>query len=96
MYASFNRFEIKMTYKQAAAASHPGPCDYDVKELCHNKNISRQLDKINPDKIRDELWEYGAWDDTELMDNVENRERIIWIAAGDITDEYYPNGRMIK
>ena len=86
MYASFNRFEIKMTLAQANNASHQGQCDDDVTALLAVPAISKQLDKIPADKIRAELAEYGAWDDTELADDAANRSRIIWLAAGDIVD----------
>jgi len=55
--------------------------------------IRRQLRKIGPDAIRAELAEYGAWDDAELSDDAENRERIVWIAAGNIQEELYERKR---
>ncbi len=87
MYALFNSFDIKMTKVQAQSASHQGQCDLDVSYLAKDKKISRQLDKIGPEKIRRELKEYGAWSDEQLMDDDENRLRIVWIAAGNIMDE---------
>ena len=92
MYAAFNSFELKMTRVQAESASHPGPCDHDVDELLDVPAIRRQLDKIGPDAIRDELSEYGAWDDDELANDADNRARIVWIAAGNISDELYNKG----
>ena len=87
MYAHFNRFSIEMTMRQAESASHPGNCDDDVAQLLEDRRIVRQLDKISAEKIRDELREYGAWDADELADDDANRERIVWIAAGDIVEE---------
>lgn len=88
MYADFNQgFSIEMTKKQALSASHPGPCDDEVKALLQNAWIAKQLDLIGPSKIREELKEYGAWDEQELSDNEANRARIVWIAAGNIRDE---------
>lgn len=55
--------------------------------------LRRQLNKIGPQKIADELQEYGAWDEDELKDHAENRLRIVWIAAGDIMDELYEKSR---
>jgi hypothetical protein len=89
MYATFDRFEIEMTRAQAESASHPGPCDSDVEWLLTIPKIKRSLAKINPDDIRAELREYGAWDDSELMDDAANLARIVWIAAGHISDEMY-------
>ena len=49
--------------------------------------IKAQLDKIPTSDIRLELREYGAWSDVELLNDQENRLRILWIACGDITEE---------
>jgi hypothetical protein len=87
MFAYFNRFELQLTKAQAESVSHSGQCDDDVAALLRDKKIARQLDKISPDKIRDELREYGAWDAEELADDEQNRRRIIWIAGGNICDE---------
>lgn len=87
MYATFERFEIRLTSADAAAASHKGQCDDDVAALLKKNYVRRQLDNIAADRIRDELREYGAWDETELADDAQNRARIIWIAAGNISEE---------
>ena len=93
MFATFDRFEIQMTRAQADSASHPGPCDFDVAELLRDKKIVRQLDKIGPEKLRAELYGYGAWDDAELADDAQNRARIVWIAAGIISEECFKKSR---
>ncbi len=87
MIALFERFELRMTMAEANAAFHQGDCDADVEALCKDRGIIRQLDKIGPDRIRDELREYGAWNDKELSDDSRNRRRIVWIAAGNIVEE---------
>ena len=84
MEALFERFVINMTKAQAESASHPGACDMDVTVLLESPNICRQLKKINPDSIRAELKEYGAWDAEELADDAQNQKRIVWIAADNI------------
>jgi hypothetical protein len=86
MYASFNRFEIELTRKQAAAASHSGACDDDVAALLLIPRIKRQLAAIPDDILAAELQEYGAWDETELSSRADNEARIVWIAAGDIME----------
>ena len=88
MYAIFNRFELRMTRDQAESASHSGQCDADVEALLLDPEIKKQLDALDALKIREELREYGAWGDTELTDESANRMRIVWIAAGNITDGY--------
>lgn len=89
MYASFNRFELKITKKQALQGSHPGPCDLDIAELLNVPAIKRQLNKIPADLIATELKDYGAWDEQELSNHEENKARILWIACGDIREEIY-------
>lgn len=86
MFATFDTFEIQMTRVEALSASHPGPCDDDVAALVSKPAIRRQLDRIGADAIRAELKGYGAWDETELADDEQNRHRIIWLAAGNIAD----------
>lgn len=84
---SSGRIELKMTKSQAQRASHPGPCDRDVLELSRIPEIRRQLDKIDPETLRQELKEYGAWDAGQLESHADNLQRILWIAAGDIVEE---------
>ena len=55
--------------------------------LSKRPEIAKQLDEIDPEKLRKELEEYGAWDDVELADHAQNLQRFLWCAAGDIKDE---------
>lgn len=88
MFATFDTFEIEMTLAQAESASQPGKDALeDVRELLKDKKIIRQLKKIGNDKIRDELKQWGGWEYEELEDDEANRERIVWLAAGNISDE---------
>lgn len=93
MWAVFNSIEFQMTYTEAENCSHSGSCDLDVEFLVNTPKMKRQLDKIAPEKIANELREYGAWNDEELKNESDNRMRIVWIAACNITEEYYRNGR---
>lgn len=81
--------EIEMTLEQAQSASHQGRCDDDVAALAGAPDIAAQLAKIDPDILRRELKEYGAWDDAELADQEANLERILWLAAGEILDRQF-------
>jgi len=83
---SSGRIELNITKRQAAGASHPGPCDAEVLELSQAPAIRRQLEHIDPALLRAELAEYGAWDETELADHAQNLQRLVWLAAGDIAD----------
>jgi hypothetical protein len=80
-------FSIGMTYQQAKSASHQGQCDDDVKALIETPAIRKQLENIKQIDIADELRGYGAWNENELLNNQDNWERIIWIAAGNIVEE---------
>ena len=85
---SLGRIELQITLAQARSCSHPGPCDADVKALRQAPAIRRQLDKLSPQLVRDCLREYGAWDDEELADHDKNLDRLLWIAANDISEEH--------
>jgi hypothetical protein len=86
-------FSISMTKEQALDMSHSGDCTADIKyEL---SKFKRQFAKIDPESIRKELQEYGAWNDDELKDNEENQERILWIFAGNIKDEHYKRWKRV-
>jgi hypothetical protein len=83
------RIELNITKRQAASASHSGQCDTDVLALSQVPAIARQLKRIDPVVLRNELREYGAWDDNELADHAANLQRYLWLACGDITDGRY-------
>lgn len=96
MFASFNRFEIQMTLDQARQCSQPGKdAEEDVNWLMTLPHIRRQRKKLDPELIRQELREYGAWDTEELLDDEANWSRILWTAACDISEEEFMrrNGR---
>lgn len=80
------RIELSMTLAQAKSAAHQGQCDADVRELSKVPAIARQLSKIEPATLRDELKEYGAWDAEELADHDQNLQRLLWLAGGDISE----------
>ena len=87
LYSSFERFELPLTLEQARAASHPGKCDADVAALRTEPEVARQLAALDPDKVRAELKEYGAWEPEELADHDANLSRVVWIAAGNIAED---------
>ena len=84
LIASFNRFEIEMPEDAVRDCNHSGECDDDVKFWA--SRITRSA-CITPEKLTAELKEFGAWDETELMDDAANWQRIVWISAGDIQEE---------
>lgn len=87
--ATFERFTLELTEEQYLSGSHPGPCDDNIAELLRLDEIKAQFETIKPESIRDELKEYGAWDDEELQDDQQNQARILWIACGNIREDVY-------
>ena len=83
-YATFNRFEIEMPDDAVRDCSHQGRCDDDVTYWEQKIRID-----ASAEDIRNELREYGAWEAQDLEDDKVNRQRIIWIAAGNIKDGCY-------
>ena len=86
MYAKFERVDLHMTRAQAESAAHAGRCDEDVESLATLPQIARQLRRLDPDAIRAELREYGAWDASELADDEANQRRLVWLGAASICD----------
>ena len=88
MWTSFERLEIEMTLAQAESCSHPGDCEHDVRTLMEHPLIKRQRKRIDPELIRQELSEYGVWEEEELADDDANWQRILWLGANDIVEEW--------
>lgn len=80
------KIELKITKAQARAGSHQGRCDDDIAWLLKDKTIAQQMRKLDPETVKAELREYGAWDDDELGDHDQNLARLLWIACGDIAE----------
>ena len=78
--------DLKLTMSDAKSVCHSGACDDDVDYLMTKPYVIRQLAQINPEQLRKELYEYGAWDDDELADHNENLKRWVWISGRDIVE----------
>ena len=87
-WASFNCFALRLPGDCVADCSHSGPCDADVVHWA--PLVTRPAD-CTPDALRAELKEYGAWDADELADDAANWRRILWIAAGNISEDDAPD-----
>ena len=86
MWWTGNYTELQLTKTHAVIGSHPGPCDADVAYLRTLPAIRRTLNRLDPESVRKELKDYGAWDETELANHDENLTRLLWIACGDIQE----------
>ena len=87
MWTSFNRFELNITKAQVLATWHPGAMDDDIAALSKVPGIARQLKKLDPEQVRAELAEYGAWNEEELQDHAQNLQRVLWCGVCDIWEE---------
>ncbi len=79
--------ELELTAEQARTGYHQGQCADDAESLM--PELKPQLDKIDPEVLRKELREYGAWDEKELSDHKENLLRYVWLACGDVTEQIF-------
>lgn len=80
------RLNLWLTLEDAASASHQGQCDDDVKALSEKDYVACQLEKMDAAQIAADLKGYGAWDAAELADHGQNLQRLVWLAACDITE----------
>ena len=83
---SSGRIELQITKAEAACGAHTGDCDRDVLNLSAIPRIKRQLDKLDPELVAQELKEWGAWDSEELKDHTQNIQRLLWLACCDIKE----------
>jgi hypothetical protein len=70
---------------------HQGDCTEDIRRCMELPEVRAELSEIDPEALKKELSDYGAWDDEQLSIHQDNLERILWIAAGNIQDENLNN-----
>jgi hypothetical protein len=83
----FNRFVLSIPLECVEDCAHQGQCDDDVEWWTPRVMLAEPNAGISDDDIREELREYGAWEDEELSDTEENLRRILWIACCNIVEE---------
>lgn len=86
--SSDGKIELELTLDDAKSGSHQGQCDDDIEGLRRVPYVKAQLDKLDPADVRNELRGYGAWDTTELADDEQNLNRLLWLACGNIREEH--------
>lgn len=84
-FVSFNYGELELPVQALEECHHQGRCDADVDHW--HSQIDWGSQSMDAEAIRKELYEYGAWDDEQLSDVIENQKRILWIAAGNWQEE---------
>lgn len=94
-WASFNRFELRLPGQCVIDCSHSGACDEDVTNWTPKirEQVARDVFPNAPtdQAIREQLEEYGAWDDEALQDAEENWRRLVWCAACNVAEESEPD-----
>lgn len=86
--SSDGRINLEITKAQAHGAYHSGPCDRDIQDLRAAPRIKRQLAQLDVEDVRRELRGHGAWTVQELEDRGQNLDRLLWLACGDIVEEW--------
>ena len=78
---------LELEESDALSGSHQGRCDDDIAALRAEPYIAAQLNALDPDRVRREQKEYGAWEPEELADHDANLSRLLWCACCDIREE---------
>ena len=94
-WATFNRFELRIPGQAVLDIAQPGPADSAVDYWAGRINRYAWGEDHawapTPARVREELREYGAWDDDDLLDDDENWHRIVWMAACNIAEDEEPD-----
>lgn len=57
-----------------------------VTNAMKDKELKKELMSLDKQAIVNELSEYGAWDNEELLDHESNIIKLLWLAAWDISE----------
>jgi hypothetical protein len=88
MYTSFENIEFELPLAVALSCSQPGKdAEADVWRARQDPKLREALSQLDPEKVKEELRGYGAWDREELEDHETNLGRIVWIAACGIRED---------
>ena len=78
----FNYGELCLPVEALKDCNHQGQCDDDVEYW--EKEIDWKAQSMDAEAIRKQVSEYCDWD---VSDELQNRRRLLWIAAGNWQDE---------
>lgn len=81
------RIELTFHQEDITHVCHRGANDPYVEDVVRLPRVRDQLVKLDPELVRNTLREYGAWDDDELTDHVQNLHRLVWIALWDCKED---------
>jgi len=80
-YYAEHGFSFELPIEAVGDCSHQGPCDDDVDAWHPEVDFSH----ISDADLANELSDYTDWD---VSDRETNEKRILWIAAGNIKEEW--------
>jgi hypothetical protein len=95
-WASCNNLEFRVPGRAVLdickSGSNDAAVDAHLDEVQRLTNELYKTNRSNPwrptsESIREELYEHGAWDDSELADDKANWARLLWIAAWNIYED---------
>ena len=94
-FAPFNRFALELPGQCVLDCSGPGDATEAVQHwtslrLRGTPNEIKRPAECTEENLAAELKEFGAWDAEELANDGDNWERIVWIAAGNISEDSEP------
>ena len=82
-----NYVALSLRRTDVESCAQSGRNDEAVEEALRAPYVIAQFEALDPDAIRSEIREYGAWDDQELADDAQNQARLLWCAAWSIREE---------
>lgn len=80
------RFSLELTGEQAYMDA--GAQDENIAALRRVPAIAEQLDALDPAEVRESLKEAGAWSEDELADHEDNLLRVLFLACGELAEEF--------
>lgn len=88
MEAPFNYITASLNITKAIASecSCSGNNEDSVNYYMNLPKYRKQLLKIDKEELKNELNDFGCWEDDELENHEDNLQRIFWISCGNIID----------
>lgn len=78
------RITLILSDSEARTGHHQGQCDEDIAHLVALPHIAAQFERITHADLKRELRETGAWSEKELRNRSACRQRLLWLACGDV------------
>jgi hypothetical protein len=72
-----------------------GAADSAIAHMRTLPEVIKELEGIDPEKLKKELKEHGEWDENELSNHNDNLDRILWIACSDIQEGKHDETKQI-